>query len=112
MKKTALKIAILIALFSAVPMSFAQSERNRGAGPIIQNLRQVDQDALTAAFAAGLVTVQVVASNVNVQALNNVAVIVDLTNVLRQAQIIQGNQIVVGVNVLGGQWIVSVFEPQ
>jgi hypothetical protein len=62
------------------------------------------------AAAAGLVTVQVVASNVNVQALNNVAVIVDLTNVLRDANIITDNQIVVGVNVLGDQTIVSVYE--
>jgi hypothetical protein len=115
MKQIALRIAILIALFAAVPMSFAQ----RGAGPIIQNLRQVDQQALTGAIAeGGLVTVQVVASNVNVQALNNIAIVVDLTNVLRDAfrdaniELITGNQIVVGVNVLsGGQYLISVFDP-
>jgi hypothetical protein len=115
MKKIALKIAILIALFAAVPMSFAQSERNRGAGPIIQNLRQVDQQALLALPRIGpdgncLVCVNVVLTNVNVQALNNIAVVVDLTNVLREARIIDSNQIVVGVNVLGDQTIISVYE--
>jgi hypothetical protein len=110
MKQIAVKIAILIALFAAVPMSFAQSERSRGAGPIIQNLRQVDQQGVLDAAAAGLVVVQVAAQNVNVQALNNIAVVVDLTNVLRDANIITDNQIVVGVNVLGDQTIISVYE--
>jgi hypothetical protein len=107
MKQIAVKIAILIALFAAVPMSFAQP---RGAGPIIQELRRVDLQGVLDAAAEGLVVVQIVAQNVNVQALNNIAVVVDLTNVLREARIIDSNQIVVGVNVLGDQTIISVYD--
>jgi hypothetical protein len=108
MKQIAVKIAILIALFAAVPMSFAQP---RGAGPIIQELRRVDQQAMLDYIDQnGFIVVSAVVQNVNVQALNNIAVVVDLTNVLRDAQIITDNQIVVGVNLLGEQAIITVYD--
>jgi hypothetical protein len=106
MKKTMLKLALVTALLATVPMGLANGHRFNQQGSF--DNRQVG--AVLSAARAGLVAVNVVLSNVNVQALNNVQVNVPLTNVLRNANIITDNQVVVGVNVLGDQTIVSVYE--
>jgi hypothetical protein len=112
MNKIMLKIALLAFLF-AMPMALAQ-QGGGGSPGNVQELMQLvegfDQEAAAAAVASGLITVQVIAQNVNVQALNNVNVNVQLTDVLNDLGILTDSQVVVNVLTFGDQFVVRVID--
>jgi hypothetical protein len=111
MNKIMLKIALLAVLL-ATPLAMAQ--QGRGGPRVTQNLTQILESAIQDGegeqVAEGLVVVQVLAQNVNVQALNNVSVNVALTDVLNDLGILTDSQVVVNVLTFGDQFVVRVLD--
>ncbi len=114
MKKFAMTLTLVVMLLLAMPLAFAQGQ-GRGRTPanvasFNQVLEQLAEGGDAAQVAAGLINVQVIAQNVNVAALNNIAVNVQLTDVLRDFNILTDFQVVVNVLSAGGQFFVRVLE--
>jgi hypothetical protein len=118
MKTFAPRFLLVALLMLALPMSLAHhrdSHTGGGGGSasgvrdLTQLVEDVQQEAITEAVAVGLITVQVIAQNVNVQALNNINLDLDVTvkNVLNNlsVSILDESQLVVNVLSIGGNQI-------